>query len=612
MRHSLCQRGRQVAALLIALATAVGLSGGGSAPAPAAAETIRTATPSRAAVNAVTVSPLPRTPDASPNTQISFLGGPGTRVSDVQVDGSRSGRHSGRLEVYSTGTGESFLPSEPFDSGDRVSVSARVRRGASTTTVRTSFTVAFQAPVAQAEFSNYPGSAANVQHYLSAPSITPSTVQIITPAKPGVTPGDFFLAPYQGASRPGPMIVDQLGNLIWFHPLVAGQSATNFRPQRYDGETVLTWWQGRILALGFGQGEDEIYNTSYQPITHVLAGNGYHADLHEFLLSAQGTAWIDAFDPVELNLTDVGGPVHAVVTDSVVQEVDVSTGLVMWEWHALGHIPLRASYASMPRASHPWDYAHVNSIDPGPSGQLLLSSRNTWTIFDVDIHTGALIWRIGGKHPSFKPGRGTVFRFQHDAAWQPGGLVSVFDNGYVVDRDTQSRGLLLDPNPRTRTVTLVQQFANPDVTLLTQSQGDLLRLPGGNWLMGYGGLPNFTEYDSSGKVLLDAALGSQVEDYRTYLARWGATPKTVPAIAAQANAAGAVTVEASWNGATAVSSWSVLAGPSASSLSAVATAAKSGFETTIPLNATPAYVAVAALGVSGQTLATSAAIAPSG
>jgi hypothetical protein len=191
-------------------------------------------------------------------------------------------------------------------------------------------------------------------------------------------------------------------------------------------------------------------------------------------------------------------------------------------------------------------------------------------------------------------------------------LVSVFDNGYVVDRDTQSRGLLLDPNPRTRTVTLVQQFANPDVTLLTQSQGDLLRLPGGNWLMGYGGLPNFTEYDSSGKVLLDAALGSQVEDYRTYLARWGATPKTVPAIAAQANAAGAVTVEASWNGATAVSSWSVLAGPSASSLSAVATAAKSGFETTIPLNATPAYVAVAALGASGQTLATSAAIAPSG
>src|ERR1035438_8530051 len=101
MLHSLCQRGRQVAALLIALATAVGLSGGGSsAPAPAAAETIRTATPSRAAVNAVTVSPLPRTPDASPNTQISFLGGPGTRVSDVQVDGSRSGRHSGRLEVY--------------------------------------------------------------------------------------------------------------------------------------------------------------------------------------------------------------------------------------------------------------------------------------------------------------------------------------------------------------------------------------------------------------------------------------------------------------------------------------------------------------------------------
>jgi hypothetical protein len=29
-----------------------------------------------------------------------------------------------------------------------------------------------------------------------------------------------------------------------------------------------------------------------------------------------------------------------VLTDSVVQQIDIKTGLVMWEWHALGHIPL--------------------------------------------------------------------------------------------------------------------------------------------------------------------------------------------------------------------------------------------------------------------------------
>ena len=35
--------------------------------------------------------------------------------------------------------------------------------------------------------------------------------------------------------------------------------------------------------------------------------------------------------------------------------------------------------------------------------------------------------------------------------------------------------------------------------------------------MGYGGLPNFTEYDSSGQVLLDGTLGKNVQNFRTYL-----------------------------------------------------------------------------------------------
>jgi hypothetical protein len=527
------------------------------------------------------------------------------------VTGSRSGGHSGTLEAYSTGTGESFIPRRPFDAGERVSVSAEVTGGGPAAVVRTAFTVAREATVTGAEFPAQPGNPADVLHFRSAPTLTPSSVRVTTPPAPDATPGDLFLAPYQGTGTPGPMITDQAGNLIWFHPLPPGDSSTNFRPQTYNGKTVLTWWQGHILKLGFGQGEDWIYNTSYQPITHVSAGNGYHADLHEFLLTPQDTAWIDAFDPIDFDLRGVGGSTRGVVTDSVVEEIDIKTGLVMWEWHALGHIPLRDSYSVMQHGSHPWDYAHVNSIDPSVPGQLLLSSRNTWTVFDVDLQTGAVIWRIGGRQSSFRAGPGTVFRFQHDAAWQPGGLISLFDNGYVVDGDTQSRGLLLDPDSRTRRVTLVKQFANPNEKLQTASQGDLLNLGDGNWLMGYGGLPNFTEYDSSGKVLLDGTLGPGVEDYRTYLAPWSGHPTTLPSIAAQPDSGG-VTVEASWNGATAVSSWRVLAGPSPGALTPAATATASGFETTIQLATPAAYVAVAALGGSGATLATSAAIAPAG
>ena len=518
-------RGIAAASSAVALC-ACGSSSPAAGPIP---KTVRVANYAQAAVNPITVSPLPGTADASPATQISFLGGAGTTVSTVRVVGSSSGSHSGKLEPYSTGTGESFMPSTPFVSGERVRVSARVAEGGRSATVRTSFSVAFQAPVSQAEFPNNRGSAAEVQHYRSAPTITPSSVDVTTPAGAGATTGDLFLAPYQGTGRPGQMIVDQGGNLIWFHPAPANEASTNFHPQQYDGQTVLTWWQGRILSLGFGQGENEIWTTSYRPLARVLAGNGYSADLHQFTLTPQGTAWIDAFDPVELDLRSLGGSAHGVVNDSIVQEIDVKTGLVMWEWHALGHIPLRDSYAAMPHTSVNWDYVHVNSIDPGANGDVLLSARGTWTIYDVNLHTGAFTWRIGGKHSSFKRGPGTSFYWQHDARWEPGGTVSVFDNGSDPPEEKQSRGLLLDPNTATHTVTLVKQFTNPNKRLLATSQGDLLPLPGSNWLMGYGGLPNFTEYDSSGHVLLDATLGRNVQDFRTYLAPWSAQPKAKPA-----------------------------------------------------------------------------------
>ena len=223
----------------------------------------------------------------------------------MRVVGSRSGVHTGRVAAYSTGTGASFLPSHPFVAGERVTVHALVGTGAGAPSqaASTTFTIAHQAAVSQKEFPNNPGDPRAIQHYVSAPALTPSTVQITTPAQPGASPGDLFLAPYQGEGSPGPMIAEQNGSLVWFHPLPAGEASTNFQVQQYQGKPVLTWWQGRILEVGFGQGEDAIYDTSYQPVAHVRAGNGYKADLHEIRLTPQGTAWIDVFDPVHMNLS---------------------------------------------------------------------------------------------------------------------------------------------------------------------------------------------------------------------------------------------------------------------------------------------------------------------
>ncbi|HEV2974837.1 MAG TPA: arylsulfotransferase family protein [Solirubrobacteraceae bacterium] len=600
------ERGR--AALLAALLPAMllGCAGlcacGGTTSATSA--TLGTSSAAIAASAPVGVSPQPGTPDASPSTQISFLGGPGTQVGDVRVTGSSSGAHTGVLRAYSTGAGESFLPSHPFRSGERVTVHALADGAA----VGTTFTIAKQAAVNQKEFPINAGDPSAVQHYSTAPSLTPSTVRITTPARAGAAPGYLFLAPYQGSGSPGPMIADQAGNLVWFQPLPPGVEATNFQVQQYEGKPVLTWWQGRIIEVGFGEGEDVVDDSSYHRIVTIRAGNGYQADLHAIRITPEGTAWIDAFDPIHMNLSSVHGPSNGVLTDSVVQEVDIKTGLVMWEWHTLGHIPLSDSNNPVPR-SYPWDYAHLNSAVPGSADDVLVSVRNTWTLYDVDLRTGAIVWRLGGRNgSSFKLGAGTRFYWQHDAELQPGGLISVFDNGSDPPKEKQSRGLLLRPNLADHTVTLVKQFANPTKTLLAESQGNTLSLPGGDWLLGYGRLPNFTEFDASGHVLLDGTLGKEVQDFKTFLSPWSGQPMTRPSVRAGGAGAGAVSISVSWNGATEVASWRVLAGASAGALAPVATVAKAGFQTTVTVHSAGPDFAVQALDGSGSVLGTSSTV----
>jgi hypothetical protein len=268
-----------------------------------------------------------------------------------------------------------------------------------------------------------------------------------------------------------------------------------------------------------------------------------------------------------------------------------------------------------PNSNYPWDYVHINSIDPGSSNDLLLSSRNTCALYDLNLKTGAFNWQLGGPHSTFKLGAGTRTYFQHDAEFQEGGLISVFDNGATPVKEKQSRGVLLKPNYTHKTVALAKAFANPAKTLSAAAQGNTLGLPGGDWLMGYGNLPNFTEYSSSGAVLLDGTLGKGVQNFRTYLSPWSGHPSEPPAIAATQTPTGAgsnLTVYTSWNGATEVASWRLLVGESPSSLTAVETVPTSGFETSatmsvpVGIRASSTYVESQALSASGAVLGSSA------
>ena len=168
----------------------------------------------------------------------------------------------------------------------------------------------------------------------------------------GRAPGLIFLGAKSGRGQDGPMIVDEFGNLVWFNAIGNRELATDFRVQSYQGKPVLTWWQGRLIG-GEGRGEGVIYDTSYRPVRRVRAGNGMSADLHEFELTPQGTALLLIYDAVRRDLRHVGGSRRGVAVQAVVQEIDIATGLVLFEWHSLGNIGLSESHEQVPEAQRP-------------------------------------------------------------------------------------------------------------------------------------------------------------------------------------------------------------------------------------------------------------------
>ncbi|HEX4483896.1 MAG TPA: arylsulfotransferase family protein [Solirubrobacteraceae bacterium] len=288
--------------------------------------------------SAVTISPLPGTPTALPETQISFLGASASALSAISVVGSRSGRHSGSLRSYASASGASFVPRTPFQPGERVSVHATwASAPGADRTLSDEFTIAQPREVSQAELPPTAGTPADVQSFQSRPDLQPPTVTINQAAGPGAAPGYVFAAPFLGPGQHGPMIFESDGALVWFHPLPGGEDAANLQTQAFHGKNDLTWWHGKTLALGYGVGKDVIVNANYKTVAVVAAGNGLQADEHEFMLTPEGSAYITAYSPVQASTASSGSPASAFTLDCVVQQIDVHTGLVMREWHSLAH-----------------------------------------------------------------------------------------------------------------------------------------------------------------------------------------------------------------------------------------------------------------------------------
>jgi hypothetical protein len=554
----------------------------------------------------VEVSPGPETDTASPDTQISFVGVPAREIREVSVVGGHSGRHSGRLHGYSQGDGASFAPDTPFDAGEHVGVSAAIGAGNASRLIAFHFRV--DAPYPTTGFSvfpNPPAAPADYQSFYTLPGAQPPILTVTVPDHDPAA-GDILTTNGPGAGQYGPLIYTPAGRLVWFDKLSGGEAAENLSEQPYEGQPHLTWWKGRVLSLGFGQGEDVVMNSHYQTVARIDGGNGLKADLHDFQIQPHGIAYITAYNPIRCDLTPVKGAPGGAIVDTAIQEIDLKTGLVRWEWHSLDHVGASESEVEVPTDTTPWDYFHLNSIDPQSDGNILVTARSTWAGYQLEGGTGRVLWRLGGTRSSFRMGPGTAMAWQHDGRLLADDEVTFFDDGSSPPIHHQSRAVRVKLDFKARRARLASVYTHRNPPLLAASQGNMQTLAGGNTLVGYGSVPAISEYGKAGSLLLDAHQPFDMSFYRAFRFPWRGRPLSSPAVLASLNDTGEETiVHASWNGATEVASWRVLAGERPDSLKPQAVIGADAFESSTTLPVKHTYAAAQALDAARHVLGTS-------
>ena len=444
-----------------------------------------------------------------------------------------------------------------------------------------------------------------VLSFTSRPDLNPPLVEVTT-SLPSAAPGYIFLAPTSGPSQLGPLIIDETGEPVWFHPLPADSTKAvhNFRVQTFRGHQVLTWWEGQY-ANGFGQGEYVIFDSSYREIARFGAANGYSGDLHEFTITPHDTALISAYNSLTADLSPYGGPSEGSLLEGVVQEIDIKSGELLFEWHSADHVSVDESY--VPVTAGLWDYFHLNSVDLLDDGNFLISARHPCAIYKLDRDSGEIIWRLGGKQSDFTMKPGTQFAYQHDAHGIPGGFISLFDDAAFTPAsavEPVSRAIILQLDSQAMTAELAREEANPQGAL-SFAMGNTQLLADGGMFVGWGTTPEISEFDADGTLRFDATLPGGGISYRAFRSPWNGTQTAAPpALVAKPNNDGSLQLFMSWNGATAISHWQILGGPSKSALRKLGTVPHAGFETTVVLKKAEPYLVAVPLDRRSRPLAT--------
>ncbi|GAA6043050.1 hypothetical protein JCM8097_005133 [Rhodosporidiobolus ruineniae] len=399
----------------------------------------------------------------------------------------------------------------------------------------------------------------------------------------------------------GPYILDERGEVVWSG---GRKSVLNFGRHEYRGEAVLAFYTGTEVYPGWGHGQWQLYNSSYDLVATVESKNteANSTDPHDFSVTSSDTAIIEDWRPRQSDLRSLGGPEDGWAFDCVIQEVDIETGDLLFEWHALEHIPVQETFYELRpgagREEQPFDAHHLNSVQRDDAGNFLISLRGSSTVYYIDRSTGNILWRVGRWNSDFPLTDKTLFHFQHHARLHGSGLsspvrLSLFSNGanQYVATAPESRGMILSLDLEKREAALEAEFL-PSFHWPSSSEGSVQVLESGNVVVGWGATPFYSEYSSNGTVLHDVQFGGFAtrarsdHSYRVFKSSWVGRPRTLPSLALDNSTypAPPSTAFISWNGATEVASYRLLVGDSPDMLHGLTERAdRTGFETALKL-----------------------------
>jgi hypothetical protein len=492
------------------------------------------------------VSPRPGSAMVSPRNNIAFRqGGPidarSLAAARFSVVGLASGPHDGALVLSDDARTVVFRPAVPFAAGERVEVAIeggiRTAAGEELPPIAFGFTVAetdpaepwapwlsealSDVPPERAAESGAQGGAMQIPAAAGCGPlpVTYPPIQLLLSDHP--EPGDVFLSPFRNVLPGHLVIVDNLGNPIFYRRLP--MPSVDFKRQP-DGR--LTYFMPANQGI-----EQKFYalDESYTVVDSFATGNGYRTDSHDLQLLPDGHALLMSYDPQPVRMDTVvsGGRPNAIVTGLILQELDASKNVV-FQWRSWDHFKITdANSPSAPLTSGAIDYVHGNAIELDLDGNLLLSSRHMNEITKINRQTGEIIWRMGlkAKNNQFTFVNDTRgFSHQHDIRRLPNGHITLFDNGNG-QLLPYSRALEFEVDEVAKRATLVWEHRNTPDTF-GSFMGSVQRRASGGTMIGWGGTdpnPKLTDLHADGTKAYELGMPGGTWTYRAFRFPWRTT-----------------------------------------------------------------------------------------